>query len=652
MNWFQNLVLTDLKPQDSLLSTWLKVVEQYADQVCMIQHNSNYHTPPTKITHQQLHNAVAVYSHYLSNTLHIGKNDKILYFSDISTSDPLMLFSSMAIGATLVIVTSKSYNLQELTFIFNHIQPKYIIATNYYQSFFQNQQVLSKFKFTFSNNHKKDRIVFIPDFFSLVQKQSDDINIYNLANCCKTIDGENDLILIQYTTGTTGGKKGCMLTHHNILTSIYCYESCRNKKLSKHCCVLNNMSIDAISGILNVLSTLLVGHILVLYPNFKKVNSQPLLWSKLCKLYNCEQIILFGREMESLLEECDNIKGRLIELRNNLSSLRVISFGGSQIPLSIICQFISKLLANNASLYYGYGMSEIGCQFTSYDIPQQVINFVKQNNCIAGSNRNINASDFIDKNRKFLNKHLTTIGHCFNGTIARINDKTKELELQTPGIMKGYWKMPQLTKETIISDSNGNYNNINNRWIKTGDCAKIDSKTGNIYILGRVKDLIILPSGKHVYPTLMQNIMIQSTVCNQFIQDCIVIGLPYNYIDSTKQGDLSVAFVKLKNECDGKENLKIGDLLHSACLEYVIQNKEYGLLQAIPISFIFLKSFPKNRNNKIDKIALKSMLAVAKDGDFEKIELSPQNKKNIQHQMEKYTKIVDKRKTIVLQSKL
>ncbi|MES3001960.1 MAG: malonyl-CoA synthase [Pseudomonadota bacterium] len=62
------------------------------------------------------------------------------------------------------------------------------------------------------------------------------------------------------------------------------------------------------------------------------------------------------------------------------------------------------------------------------------------------------------------------------------------IEVRGPNVFKGYWRMPEKTKEEFTADG----------WFKTGDVGKIDSQ-GYVTIVGRSKDLII-SGGYNVYP--------------------------------------------------------------------------------------------------------------------------------------------------------
>jgi malonyl-CoA/methylmalonyl-CoA synthetase len=90
-----------------------------------------------------------------------------------------------------------------------------------------------------------------------------------------------------------------------------------------------------------------------------------------------------------------------------------------------------------------------------------------------------------------------TVGFALPGVSLRVqDDESKSLapdeiggiQVKGPNIFKGYWRMPEKTKEEFTADG----------FFKTGDVGKID-KRGYITIVGRSKDLII-SGGYNVYP--------------------------------------------------------------------------------------------------------------------------------------------------------
>ena len=82
----------------------------------------------------------------------------------------------------------------------------------------------------------------------------------------------------------------------------------------------------------------------------------------------------------------------------------------------------------------------------------------------------------------------TSVGRALEGIELRCDDNG-ELLARGPCVMLGYWNKPEATAAMIDADG----------WLHTGDLAAI--RGGNVYITGRVKDIIVLSNGEKVPPT-------------------------------------------------------------------------------------------------------------------------------------------------------
>lgn len=80
-----------------------------------------------------------------------------------------------------------------------------------------------------------------------------------------------------------------------------------------------------------------------------------------------------------------------------------------------------------------------------------------------------------------------SVGRPLRGVELRLTPEG-ELQVRGPNVMRGYWKDPERTA-AVLSEG----------WYSTGDLASIDPQ-GHVKILGRAKDLIVLPSGMNVWP--------------------------------------------------------------------------------------------------------------------------------------------------------
>jgi malonyl-CoA/methylmalonyl-CoA synthetase len=105
-----------------------------------------------------------------------------------------------------------------------------------------------------------------------------------------------------------------------------------------------------------------------------------------------------------------------------------------------------------------------------------------------------------------------TVGFALPGVNVRIRgDQPGVLEVKGPNVFKGYWRMPEKTREDFTPDG----------WFITGDVGIIDPD-GRVTISGRAKDLII-SGGFNVYPKEIEDILDQQP----FIGESAVIGLPH-----------------------------------------------------------------------------------------------------------------------------
>lgn len=103
-------------------------------------------------------------------------------------------------------------------------------------------------------------------------------------------------------------------------------------------------------------------------------------------------------------------------------------------------------------------------------------------------------------------------------------DGPGEMWVRTPGVMKGYFRDPQTTTEVLTTDG----------WLKTGDLARRTSD-GVLHIVGRAKDIIIR-SGFNVYPAEVEAVLLE----HPDVVHAAVLGMP------AENGDEAVvAFVEL-----------------------------------------------------------------------------------------------------------
>jgi long-chain acyl-CoA synthetase len=127
------------------------------------------------------------------------------------------------------------------------------------------------------------------------------------------------------------------------------------------------------------------------------------------------------------------------------------------------------------------------------------------------------------------NNDPASVGEPLRGMEVRIGNND-ELLVKSPGVMLGYWNNHAATAEMI--DREG--------WLHTGDQARIED--GNIYITGRIKDILVLSNGEKIPPTDME-----SAIClDALFEQALVAGEGKAYLSAliVLSSDLWFGFAK------------------------------------------------------------------------------------------------------------
>ncbi|MBI5260173.1 MAG: AMP-binding protein [Burkholderiales bacterium] len=102
-----------------------------------------------------------------------------------------------------------------------------------------------------------------------------------------------------------------------------------------------------------------------------------------------------------------------------------------------------------------------------------------------------------------------TVGLPYEGVHSRLDPANGEIQVKSEGTMLGYFKEPELTRESFTEDG----------WLHTGDKGQLDAE-GNLRITGRVKDLFKTSKGKYVAPAPIEDRLVMHAA----IEACCVTG--------------------------------------------------------------------------------------------------------------------------------
>ncbi len=110
--------------------------------------------------------------------------------------------------------------------------------------------------------------------------------------------------------------------------------------------------------------------------------------------------------------------------------------------------------------------------------------------------------------------NATSVGRPLPGVEVRISDPDAfgigEVIARGPNVMLGYYQNEQATQSAIIS-----------RWLHTGDLGRLDDD-GNLYLVGRSKEIIVDTNGKNVYPDEIE----EQYKDSHYVKEIGVVGLP------------------------------------------------------------------------------------------------------------------------------
>ena len=307
-----------------------------------------------------------------------------------------------------------------------------------------------------------------------------------------------DVINMQYTSGTTGFPKGVMLTSRNILNNGF-YIGERQKFTSKDRVCIPPPYFHCFGIVLGVLAVLTHGATIVGVEQF-----DPLL--VLGAVQKERATALYGVPTMFIAE----LAHPMFDLFD-LTSLRTGIMAGSPCPVETMRQVIDKMHASEMTICYG--LTETSPVFTQTTTDDT------------------------------LERKCETVGRAHDEVEVRVIDPEtgKDCPPNVPGelccrgynVMKGYYKMPEATEKAI--DSEG--------YLHSGDLGTVD-EFGYYRITGRIKDMIIR-GGENIYPREIEEFLYTMPG----VQDVQVVGVP-----DAKYGEVVGAFVKRKPDADISES--------------------------------------------------------------------------------------------------
>ena len=300
----------------------------------------------------------------------------------------------------------------------------------------------------------------------------------------------DDVVNMQYTSGTTGFPKGVMLTHKNIVNNGMAIGDCMKLTEEDRLCIPVPF-FHCFGMVLAVMACVTHGSTMIPLLFYTPMKVMHVVEYEKCTAVHGVPTMFIG-----ILEHRDFEK-------YNYSTLRTGIMAGSPCPTKVMKDVVEKMHMDEITITYGLTEASPGCTMTT-------------------------TTDSLEK-------RVNTVGKTFPFMESKIVDSEtgEELGIDKDGefcvrgynIMKGYYKLEEETKAVI--DSEG--------WLHTGDLARVD-EDGYYKITGRIKDMIIR-GGENIFPKEVEDFI----YTHPSVRDVALVAVP-----SRKYGEEACAFVILK----------------------------------------------------------------------------------------------------------
>ncbi|MFP3820978.1 AMP-binding protein [Bacillus sp. SIMBA_008] len=469
----------------------------------------------------------------------IGKGDHVAIWASNIPEWLAVQFATAKIGAVLVTVNT-NYQAHELDYLLKQSDAAALIIMDSYRGTSYPDIVSSlipELQEAKPGQLKSERYPFLKTLIYIGNKRLpgmyhwDDTEILaktvtdaELEERMNSLD-KDDVINMQYTSGTTGFPKGVMLTHFNVINNAANIAECMALSSQDRMCIPVPF-FHCFGCVLGVLACVSVGAAMIPVQEFDPVTVLKTVEKEKCTALHGVPTMFIAELHHPDFDAYD------------LSTLRTGIMAGSPCPSEVMKAVIERMGMKDITI--AYGQTEASPVITQ-----------------------TRANDSFIRRVETTGRALphTEVKIVEPGTCQEVQ-RGMQGELCTRGyhVMKGYYKDKEATRKAINHDG----------WLFTGDLAVMD-EDGYCRITGRLKDMLIR-GGENIYPREIEEFLYRHPA----VLDVQVVGVP-----DAKFGEEAAAWIKLK---DGKsvspDELKAyckGKIARHKIPRYVIFTDDYPM---------------------------------------------------------------------------
>ena len=433
----------------------------------------------------------------------IKENDKVAIYADNSAEWITFDLATLAIGAITVPIYSTNTE-EQAEYILQDSEAKIVLVGNQaqYDACFQivpkniglEKIIVAKKAVWIKNEYT----AYLEDFISSASEELE-----------FTPKVDEDVATIIYTSGTTGTPKGVMLTHGNFRHAVDAhFEFFKFKNFENEV----SLAFLPLTHVFERCWTLLClyGGAKVAFLEDPKKIAETLVEVKPTMM--CAVPRFFQKIYSGVLDTADkssSIKKKIfnwaIETGNEAAELRR---KGLSIPfgLNVKNNIANGLVFQKVKQKMGGRLWFMPCGGAS--LSPEITKFFEAMGLHVTVGYGLTETTATLTLTPFVNFEHGSAGKKLPGVELKIGEND-EILAKGNGIMKGYYKNSEATKEVFTEDG----------WFKTGDAGRIDDQ-GNLFITDRIKDLMKTSNGKYIVPQQIENLLTN----NNFISQITVIA--------------------------------------------------------------------------------------------------------------------------------